>query len=103
MTTYATVRLTPWAAERIIRDYCTRSPLGPGKPARVGKVSKTAIRQSLKDLPGTEFHTVETPVMRGGAVLTVDEAKEDGIDVLEVRFNDDRSVAMIDVRTGRVS
>ena len=89
MTKYMTVRLTPWAAERIAKDY--------------GSVSKKSLRQSLRDFPGTEFHTVATPDQpRDGAVVTVAEAHDAMVDVLEVRFNNDRSVAMVTIRGDQV-
>jgi hypothetical protein len=75
------VRLTPWAEKRIIRDY--------------GRVNKTTLRQSLKDLPGTEFHTIANPILGvpGGKVVSVAEAS--GFDQIEVRFNSDRDLAII--------
>jgi len=96
MTNYLTVRLAPWAMERITRDYLTSTPAGPGKAPRIRKMSKVALRASLADFPDTEFSSD-----RG--YLTTREAKAQGIDVLEVRFNGDRDLAMIDLATGRVS
>lgn len=78
------VRLTPWAAQRITRDY--------------GGVSVETIRQSLKDFPATEFHTVWTPIYpRDGAVVDVNSAlvNPGGFDQMEVRFNNDRDLAVI--------
>ena len=86
MTQYLTVRLTPWATDRILRDYCK------GK-----RVTKTALRQSLREFPDTEFHTVGGPGERAGAVLTTREAKDSGVDVLEVRFIEDRDLAMVTI------
>lgn len=91
MTTYLQVRLTPWAKQRIVKTYC-----------KTDRITKTAIRQSLKDLPGTEFHTIPTPTERGGQVVTVEEAHAQGVDVIEVRYNNDRDLAMITIHpTGR--
>lgn len=84
MTEYMQVRLTPWALQRIRKDYC-----------KTNKVTKAALRQSLRDLPGTEFHTIASVVQRGGAVVTVAEAAEAGFHTLEVRLNDDYDVAVV--------
>lgn len=89
---YLTVRLTPWAMERITRDYL-----------KSDRMTKAALKASLRDMPDTEFHTVATPVTRGGAVVTVREAHDSGVTGLEVRFNNDRDVAMINCATGKVS
>jgi hypothetical protein len=93
MTRYSTVRISPWAMERIRKNYL-KNP---------DRMTKAALKASLADVPGTEFHTVATPEQRGGAVLTVAEAKREGIDVLEVRYNSDRDVAMVNTHTGKVS
>lgn len=77
---YIQARLTPWAAERIRKDY--------------GGVNKTALRKSLADFPGTEFHTIASVVQRGGACFTIGEVKGKGI---ELRYNDDRDVMVIEV------
>src|SRR6187431_590009 len=50
---YLTVRLTPWAMERITRDYL-----------KSDRLTKAALKASLRDMPDTEFHTVATPVSR---------------------------------------
>lgn len=80
-----TVRLTPWARNRIAATY--------------GGINKTAIRNSIRDFPGTEFHTVATVGQpREGAVVTVEEAARLGVTHIEVRFNDDRGLAIIEVK-----
>lgn len=85
---YLTVRLTPWARERIARDYL-KSP---------DRMTKAGLRASMAAMPDTEFHTVER-----GQVVTTREALAVGVTVLEVRFNSDRDVAMIDCRTNKVT
>jgi hypothetical protein len=80
-----TVRLTPWARERIVKAYC-----------QSGHVTKTALRMSLRDFPDTEFHTVATPTQpRAGAVVTTREAAAAGFDELHVRLNNDRDLAIV--------
>lgn len=78
--THLQARLTPWAKQRIERDY--------------GKVSKKTLRQSLAEFPGTEFHTIASGPQRGGACFTVGEVAPATI---EVRYNDDRDFAMVEV------
>lgn len=90
MTKYMTARLTPWAAARITKNY--------------GSVNKTTLRKSLRDFPGTEFHTVATPEFpRDGAVVTVAEAHEAMVDVIEVRYDNDRSVAMVTIHPSGIA
>ena len=61
-----------------------------------GRVSKQAIRTTLRDRPATEFRTIATPVQpREGAYFTLKEASRLGYDQVELRFNDDRDVAII--------
>lgn len=93
MSNYLTVRLAPWAMDRIARDYLKN-------PSRM---TKSALRASLTNVPDTEFQTVGGYNERAGATLTVREAAATGVTHLEVRFNNDRDVAMIDCATGRVS
>jgi hypothetical protein len=82
MTRYMHVHLSPWAEERIIKAH--------------GSISKASIRKSLRDFPDTEFRTIATPEQpREGAVVTTREARAAGFDVLEVRFDRDRKVAMV--------
>ena len=84
MTRYMTVRLTPWATDRINKNY--------------GAVNKMNLRKSLKDFPDTEFHTVSTPEFpRDGAVVTVREAHAAMVDVMEVRYARDTQVAMLTI------
>jgi len=91
------VRLTPWAAQRILSDYIGLAD---------GQITVAAIRQSLRDVPGTEFHTVSTPTFpRNGVVVDVKSALIDpgGFDQIEVRFNNDQDLAIIVVdRDGQV-
>jgi len=83
---FLTVRLTPWATERIVKNYCK------------GKVvTKTALRQSLREFPDTEFHTAGQPGVRAGAVITTRKARDTGVHTLEVRFNEDRDLAMVTI------
>ena len=87
------VRLTPWAADRIRKAYCTTST-----------VTKTALRASLRDLPDTEFWTIATPEFpRSNAVVTTREALAVGVDTLEVYDDRDRLVAVIVSRQGSAS
>lgn len=98
---YLQVRLTPWAMERIVKNYLTR-PHGDG--TKQVRMSKVALRASLADMPDTEFHTIGNDFgVRGGQVVTVREAREQGITALEVRFNGDRDLAVVSTETGRVS
>ena len=84
MTNYLTVRLTPWAETRITKNY--------------GAVNKSTLRQSLREFPGTEFWTVATPEFpRDRAVVTVAEAHATMVDVMEVRYDNDRKVAMVTI------
>ena len=78
------VRLTPWAKQRIIKAYC-----------KTERVTKSAIRASLREFPDTEFHTVGDLNTRSGAVLTVKEAHAAGIDLLEVRADNLSLIAAV--------
>jgi len=88
-----TVRLTPWATDRILKNYC-----------KGNTVTKAALRQSLRDMPDTEFWTIATPdYPRSGAVVTTREALAEGADTLEVYDSRDRLLAVIVSRAGSQS
>lgn len=74
--TYLTVRLAPASVK-----YCKGAS---------GKVSTTSIKAALK-----AGHPVEFVCALTGRWLTVAEAKAGGVRSLSVRYNDDRSVAVI--------
>ena len=79
MNTYLTARLAPWATTRITGTY--------------GKVNKTTLRKSFADFPLTEMHAVD------GGYFTMSEVTDT---IVELRFNEDRSVAMVSVEAGKI-
>ena len=85
MTRYLTVRLAPI--------------MSTGKAtATPNRVTKKLIREWLADGDTlVAFRAVD------GGYLTIPEARREGVDVLELRYNGDRDVAMVNVATGRVS
>lgn len=88
------VRLTPWAAQRILRNHTTTN-----------RLSKTALRKSLDAMPDTEFHTVgqmQPKPVRAGAVVTTREAADGGWDMMEVRNSNDHLLAAIYLTDGKV-
>lgn len=85
MNQYLTARLAPWATERITKTY--------------GKVNKTTLRKSFTDFPATEMVAVPGPGQRGG-YFTMSEVTDT---IVELRFNDDRSVAMVSIANGKVT
>jgi hypothetical protein len=70
MTQTINARLTPWATQRISKRYCDG-----------GKVTKQALRQSLRDYPKTEFWTMGNFDMRDGACFTTAEVAPASIEV----------------------
>lgn len=78
MYSYLTVRLAPASVK-----YCV---------GKSGKVSTAAIKSALKDNKPVEFIDALT-----GKWLTVAEAAEHGVRSLNVRYDNDRSVAVIPV------
>ena len=92
METLAVV-LTPWATERILRDH----------PQPSGKITKQSIKDSLAAFPDTEFWTVGGPGIRSRMTLTTREARDFGIDLLEVRYDNMRSLAAVYLDNGEVT
>lgn len=81
MATNITARLASWSINKVT---------GP-----TGKVTKKAIREALHTDPGSlEFDAVPTiGNPRGGYFFT----REVGPATIELRFNDDRDVAIVEV------
>lgn len=87
------VTLTPWAKARILRDHTS---------GKTTKVTKAALKKSLVAFPGTEFHTIGGVMSRAGAVVTVQEAVDSGVEMLEVRHPNMELLAAIYLTDGKV-
>jgi hypothetical protein len=72
-------RLAPWATERITKNY--------------GKVTKTTIARSFAEVPLTEMYAIATPFQRGGYFTTSEVCPAS----IELRFNNDRDLCIVDV------